>query len=416
MSSLIRFSVYASFLIFIAMPSILNSYAYLPDEMSLSDALLVNAHNSPCSIAYGWRYAQQKGTLVDQWMAGARGMKINFHWRKPMSFTEHISTLMNEKATNINNSVTVDSQESLIKRWFKKAKKAVSGAVKTVSQKFMSQEEKKPFIGLCHEPDGANNCMLSAYLQKSGEVDSALSYFTQFAQLMKNNPDDVAIIIIEDYLNRRSEKNGTHNYSYEDVQKALNDVIEQSGLASYALKLESKYFSENPEKWPTVGELREKNKRLLLFTHSPHHAANSLYLNYYGPNTFRRSHWAYDWEADLGQRCRLLYDSNATMFMISHGAEVSLPVGTVPSGVLALLQKFGFKPTVDGGGQVKGTDYKNLNSEKNIRQRIADCQKESTSTPVSVIGLDFVEEGDVYNTVKKINNERAQALGLQLKS
>lgn len=415
MYSAIRYMTYVLFLSFFFIPLNIDSYAYLPDDMSLSDALLVNAHNSPCSIAYGWRYAQQKGTLQSQWNAGARGMKINFHWRKPMSFTQHISTLMNEKAADIHDSIAIEPEEKLIKRWFLKAKKALSGVVKNVSEKFTPKKDSEPFVALCHEPDGRNNCMLSAYLQKSGEVDSALSYFTQFSELMKNNPNDVAIIIIEDYLNRGSEKNGTANYSNEDIQKALDGIIEKSGLSEYALKLDPKYFSNNPEKWPTIGELRQNNKRLLLFTGIYNHAADSPYLNYYGEPTFRRSHWEYDWENDLGKACKLLYNSNATMFMISHGAEVSLPVGTIPSGILSLLKKFGFNPQAPGGGKIKGVDYKILNNEKNIRQRISDCQAASSSTPVSVIGLDFVEEGDVYNTIKKINKERAEVLGLQLK-
>lgn len=411
MLTIVSFSLIGAF----SIPSTVNAYAYLPDEMSLSDVLLVNAHNSPCSVAYGWRYAQQKGTLVDQWMAGARGMKINFHWRKPMSFTQHVSTLMNETMTDIHQSTHPESQDGTIKRWFAKAKKTASGAVKAVSEKFMPKKDQRSFIGLCHEGNGANNCMLSAYLQKSGEVDKAVDYFTQFAQLMKSNPQDIAIIVIEDYLDRRSEKNGTSNYSQADVQKELDGIITESGLSQYALKLEPQYYSAVPEKWPSVGELRQKNKRLLLFTYDYRHAQDSPYLNYYGPQTFRRSHWAYDWEGDLGKHCQLLYDSNATMFMISHGAEVSLPMGTIPSGVLALLKKVGFDPKAPGSGAVKGIDYKKLNSEETIRQRIADCQKESPSTPVSVIGLDFVEEGGVYNTVKKINSERAHALGLQLK-
>ena len=266
--------------------------------------------------------------------------------------------------------------------------------------------------------DGANNCMLSAYLQKSNEVDTALSYFTEFAKIMEENPNDIAIIIIEDYLDRRSEKNGTNNYSDETIQKELDGLIEQSGLAKYTLKLDPKYWAQGgqtAEKWPTVGELRSSNKRLILLTDRYDHASQSPYLNPYNSETFRRSHWAYNWEADMGKTCKLLYESNATMFIISHGAEVSLQAGSIPSGALSLLRKFGFKPATPDGAAVKGINYKILNNEKHIRQRIADCQKESSLTPVSVIGLDFVEEGNVYDTIKKINSERAQALGFSLK-
>lgn len=397
----------------------LHTYRYLPDEMSLSDTLLVNAHNSPQSFAYNWRYAQQKGTLRDQWNAGARGMKVNFHWRKPMSFTEHIGTLAQKQATNGKNNLTVTHEQTGIKKWISKAKEKAFGAVHYVSGKFVPKENNnKPFIALGHEPDGANNCMLSAYLQKSDEVDSALWYFTEFAKVLEENPQDIALIVIEDYLNRKSELNGTSGYSDEFIQKELDSLIEQSGLAQYTFKLDPKYFAQGDkvaEKWPTVGQLRSTNKRLILLTDNHYHATQSPYLNPYGSETFRRSSWAYDWEKDIGKTCKLLYPSNATMFMITHGAEVSLKAGSIPSGVLSLLRKFGFKPATSEGAAVKGVDYSVLNNEKNIRQRITDCQQQSSLSPVSVIGLDFVEEGNVYDTIKKINTERAINLGFAIK-
>lgn len=405
--------------LFLTLHSMTHTYSYLPDEMSLSDTLLINAHNSPQSFAYSWRYAQQKGTLRNQWKAGARGMKINFHWRKPLSFTEHIGTLIQKKTEASKNNLLSLPEERGIREWFNKAEEKAIDAMHYVSGKFVPKENNnKPFIALGHEPDGASNCMLSAYLQKSNEVDTALSYFTEFAKIMKENPNDIAIIIIEDYLDRRSDQNGTNNYSDETIQKELDGLIEQSGLAQYALKLDPKYWAQGgrtAEKWPTVGELRNSNKRLILLTDRYNHAVQSPYLNPYNSETFRRSHWAYNWEADMAKTCKLLYESNATMFIITHGAEVSLQEGSIPSAVLYLLRKFGFKPATPDGAAIKGIDYKILNNEKNIRQRIADCQKKSCLTPVSVIGLDFVEEGNVYETIKKINRERAQAFGLKLK-
>jgi hypothetical protein len=400
-----------------------HPYAYLPDGMSLSNTLLVNAHNSASSLAYGWRYAQQKGTLRQQWNAGARGMKINLHWRTPLSFAEHMAELSGRQLDSAHQKLQEQQQASQNQSFLQKIKsKAVSGlqSVTKVFAKKPSDQKTEPFIALCHEEDTGGNCMLSAYVQKAGEVDKAFDYLKEFATLMKENPDDIAVIIFDDYLNNATDRNGASIYNHNEIQKKLDGLIESSGLSEYALKIDgNKYFAHNgkqPALWPTIGEMRASNKRLILFTINTMHALNSPYLNPFNDDVIRRAHWEYDAEGDLGKSCRLLNNSNATLFMISHGTEASIQTGTVPSFALSILKKFGFNPKAPGGGAIKGTNYKELNSEKNIRQRITDCQKASSLTPVAIIGLDFLEEGNVYDTIKKINLERALEQGQTLRN
>lgn len=50
-------------------------------------------------------------------------------------------------------------------------------------------------------------------------------------------------------------------------------------------------------------------------------------------------------------------------------------------------------------------DYTVVNSKKIIMQRCADCQK-AGGMPPTILSLDFVDKGDVYKTIKEINQER----------
>lgn len=372
--------------------TVVYSYDYLPDDMSLSDALLLLAHNSPQNKESGWLYAQQKGSLEKQWAAGARGGKINLHWRKEESPVRQI--------------IRQAEKEQAVH------KPSVWKRIKCFFTGEDPEKRREPYIALCHDPDSTSNCILSIF-QKTGGIEPAEGFLRQFAQLLAKNPKDVAIIIFEDYLQQASQKNNAVLYTPEQRRKKLEQMLERSGLAQYALLLKPEHRTK---KWPTVGEMRRTGKRVILFTQESNHAKNSPYLNDWNNDPkdqshgefARATHWEYRWQDDLGKTCKMYIQNNSQAFLAVHGAGFSIPKGTKTGNLIEFINKI--KQIEASGVKVEETDYNVLNSEKIIRQRLEDCQK-AEKIPVSMILMDYVEiPGTVYETIKKINMERIKKL------
>ena len=408
---------YGLFVLLVCYVHCLFPYAYLPDDMSMSKVLIAIAHNSSQSKKYGWRYYQQLGTIKQQWDAGARGGKINLHWRLPMGVDDQVARFLGKK----------------VGRVYRSTKQLITG-----------KKRAEPFIGLCHDPDGASNCFLSRVVQKKGEIGRALNYFKTFAQLLKENQNDVAIILLEDYLGKRSAANQADQYDFDDTNRILDDILVRSGIAQYAFKLEPQYYlhieqeeqeeskdeeggqvdlAEQEEKivektvsaetWPTVGELRKSGKRVLIFIDQESRKQSSLYLNYLH-DAFAKSSWAYDWKKELKEgKCSLYTQGKAGKFApklkqgfeISHGPESSIPKESKKAYAIEYARRSKIALT-----RLQIGDYNYINSRAVLKKRVADCAKQDTGSPPNVITLDFVETGDLYNSIKEINMNRYQKL------
>ena len=353
-------------------------YNYLPDHMPLNKVILIIAHNAAQTKAYGWRYYQQLGPIAQQWNAGARGSKINLHWRRPISTAAQLEGKLEE---------TLEGKKAgtLLKKARGAVGKVFGGKEKTI----------EPFIGLCHESDGKSNCFVSATIQKKGEIDKAIDLFKDFAQLLKNNPQDVAVIILENYLHQRSEANGALNYTDQEVDQKLDKIIEESGLAAYSYKLEK-------EPWPTIGKMRTSGKRLLIFNSK----RPTKYTNDYHSN-FNATHWNIDLLKDINAGvCKLTrndtYQPNIPGFIVGNNYEQSISVESKKGKLLRGIQKVGIK--TDTKDHIIGTsDYKIINSKDMINKRISSCEKRGT---VTTLGLDMVEVGQAAAAVRDINMER----------
>ncbi len=344
-----------------------DGYAYFPNDMPLSDLLLILAHNSAQNKDDGWIYAQQKGNLEKQWNAGARGAKLNLHWYKPRS----------------------------------KFKQVFSGVFNIgVSKK---KKRSKPYIALAHESDGKTNCFFSV-LQKWGKLAKAEDYLRKFVALLKKNPKAVSVIILEDYLQDASEKNNALIYTKAQRKEKLHEMLKKSGMAQYAFKLNNNHASGD---WPTVGELRKSNKRVILLTNSYYHASNSPYLNF-SPRFLNTTHWEYDWRKDLYKRCKLFNTKKTKAFLVVHGSEISIPKGSKSRVLLRVINKI--KPIKAQGFDMRETDYGVFNSEHVVKNRLNDCLKTRNIQP-SLLLMDYIEISDkkgkaVKNTIEGINKER----------
>ncbi len=342
----------------------LYSYDYIPDDVSVSDILLIFSHNSAQSKAYGWWYHQQLGTLQEQWKAGMRGGKLNLQWRWPLFRNE--------------------TPENRCLNW-----------------------RPTPFIALAHEPDPTDNCAVSL-LQKTGEVMKAVDYLKELTTLIKKNPKDIVILVLEDYLDRTSSANGADDYSPDQIRELLHQMLEDSGISKYALKLGDEYRAKDGHKalkWPTIGEMRRTNKRVIIFDDDPVNTQDSPILNYRSSDILRTTDWR-TWENDMKNNTCTMMDDNrqTTGFLVVQGLEMSIQKGTPLGDALDFVNKI--KELVVQGVPIKTADYEYMNSEPVLRKRIDLAQQASPGTPPSILCIDYLEVGDVYNTVKKINLER----------
>jgi len=113
--------------------------------------------------------------LKKQWEAGARGGKINLMWRKNLF-------------------------------------------------------QKEPYIALCHESDGGNNCGLSA-LQCGGRSPKRLSIiFVILLGCSSRIHGMWQLSFLKNYLDKKTEKNGAIHFTDNEVNEKLQAVIVESGL------------------------------------------------------------------------------------------------------------------------------------------------------------------------------------------
>lgn len=362
------------------------TYDYLPDSISMSHVLLPIAHNCTQSHAYGWLYYQQLGTIEDQWTAGARGGKLNLHWRLDISRAEQIAQA----------SEKTEAGAFLKKQW-NKIKEFLSFNQTAESPK------QKPFIALCHEEDGSSNCLLSATAQKITALDAAEKRFQDFASLLSANPRDIVIIILESYLYETSAKTNTDGMSYADTLEVLHEALIKSGLARFAYKFSDVYYTQSLL-WPTVGELRATDKRALIFIDDTGLSSPSPYLN--NTKLFDQTAWGGDWQENLEKkRCSLYRNTGRKALLASIGPDASIPSNSIGGWLLKFAKYVGIDTAFERY-EVKPTNYEQVNSAQTIRSWLDICGNAHKSNPVNILSLDMIEIGDVYRTVKEINTQR----------
>lgn len=397
----------------------------LDDDMSVSDVLLLSAHNTSQSRDMGWLYYQQIGTLREQWRAGARGGKLNLFWRKPV---KPVKQLMQQGVEALKEKLNDPSDDACRKRLIK----ATIALFKTGIRFSGGDSGVAPFIALGHAPrgDAQNNCFLSV-LQKGGkELDAAVNFCEEYAQLLKDNPNELIIIVLESYLRIASASNGSSGFTDQDVAQQLNAMIEKSGLHEYAYKLDSKHreiHGKPAEKWPTVGELRKQNKRAIIFIKDKYLAENSPYLTRLDKHVALRTQWRTDWETLKQQaendicEIRSSNPSQVKGFFVGWNPQSSLQEGTFPGVIGTLikwLEKLGVTFDLPDGSDITVSDYDVVNSYDNIMRRVSGCSDHiraqrgdkvtdyASPTPVNLIGIDMVCVGRAADAVREINQMR----------
>jgi hypothetical protein len=339
----------------------------LPDNMPANEVMFVGAHNAAMSSAEGWVYAQQSQDLEGLWKAGVRSAKIPLHWYQPEDPVHPVG---------------------LAKKGLSILKGIVKGKI----------EPAKPYLALCHEFPANNNCRLTV-LQRAGKPpQDSLQFFTRLAKLMSENPKEVFILILESYTNQRSKTNGAAQYSDADARQILQADLEKSGLARFAYKLTASQSTQNAS-WPTLGDLRKQQKRVIIFTTNMQDVEGSSYLNPLH-SFFRSTHW----ETAKIENCGMADDHTpAGLFHMGVGPEASIPHDSVLGKGLKMINK------IKNTGIVQQSDYAKVNSKEEILKRIEKCHAvQPDAKHPNIISGDYVEKGDMKNVINDLNAKHAE--------
>lgn len=319
---------------------------YLPDDLSLSSVSFVGAHNSSISKEKGWIYAQQAVGLEKQFTQyGVRAFKVPLHWYNPaLTATGWVRRLLGLK-------------------------------------------KKAPYIALCHESHGGDNCFLTR-LQRTlmAAPEPALDYLITLRKLLESNPDEVVILILEDYLSSKTKENGMKGDGLS-IKEQLGELLEQAGLTEYIYVLGKDYQAQD---WPTLGTLRHENRRLIIISNRSEDGMDHVSL-------YRETAFQYTLNDLLNGNDDEQLRGNSRdrtgrshFFLMNHFVEYSVSRDSVEGLFLRFVPEAVAHRVNDA---LDSVDYSELNAYPLVMDRIAHLTELQGRFP-NIVLIDFVNKGD----------------------
>ncbi len=277
----------------------------------LDEVVFPATHNAMASSSLGWLWPHQDGDLSVQLEAGVRALLIDVHYGDT---NEEIAGYLETFPT---------STRAIMRRVIAAADDSLRG----------------DGLFLCH-----NLCSLGGT-----PLESALGDIRAF---LDRYPNEVVILIIQD-------------------EAATGDIVqafEASGLAQYA------YAQPPGEKWPTLGEMIERNKRLVVFGERGG-----------SPPEWYMHFWDYAQETNYSYKSSTAFDC--------------APNRGNPDGSLFLLNHWVARRAPDRA------DARFVNSYRFMLGRAEICTDERGLKP-NVVAVDFFSIGDLFKVVEKLNGLR----------
>ncbi len=266
------------------------------DTRRYNEVCWLTAHNAHVSEQDGWLYAQQSLDFKGQFEYGVRSFMIDLHWYKPLGSAEPYIALCHEDL---------------------KAKEMLSPVL------------------------GEQNCLVTRLALFAKSPKPVTYFFDQVHDWLESDPNTIITVHLESYLG-------------PDSSHALHKALETSKVQDYI------YVPVHGQRWPTLGELRQSNKRLIIF--SDNVADSCIYTQAYRETRY-----------DLGTYpgCEMRMDrrgKSSSLFVMNHFYKFSYDVPGV------------------------GTSFDEINAFEKISTRINECYKTQKRLP-NFIAADFVEEG-----------------------
>ncbi|MEN9644150.1 MAG: hypothetical protein RL238_819 [Actinomycetota bacterium] len=302
-------------------------------DLRLDEVTLAGTHNSMASPAYaGWLFAEQIDPIGTQLRSGARALLLDAHYGRKSTVKVPGSNVP-LVITDIAGEFAVPGAELPDEGIRQRAEELAASAPSSGS----GRRE----VYLCH-----NYCELGAVKM----VDEMVSV----RRFLEINPSEIVVIVVQDAV------------SSADIAA----VVEQAGLLDMVATLD-------PSKpLPTLGELVDSNRRLVMFAERGDDDAPGWYQRAY-------DHWfqetVYKFDAIKDFTCEPNRgDADNPLFLLNHWVSASPP-----------------DPSLAGKANARAV----------FAQRVTQCRRDRGLTP-NVIAVDFSSRGDVVGVANDLTDSR----------
>jgi hypothetical protein len=302
-------------------PLACNGYPQLCDKR-LDEVVLAGTHNSMSNQEIpGWMFPQQEASIPHQLRDGIHALLIDVHYGFPGGARIKTDT----------------STEPLMDKVRAALGDQGFGAALRIRNHLVGVDEKHRRLYLCH-----GLCELGAY-----EFEPALRGVRDF---VVGHPDEVLVVIIEDYVDPREEA----------------AAFERAGLADFVFK------GASGPPWPTLRELIESEQRVVAFLESGRPGVPWLRPAF---ESVRETPYSFHKPEDFSCRANR-GDDAGSLFLINNW------IDTAPAP--------------------KPSNAAIVNADGFLYTRAEKCAQQRSHIP-NIIAVDFYRTGDLLKVVDRLN-------------
>lgn len=289
------------------------------DDRKYSEVCWLTTHNAFANDSKGWSYSQQNLDIDEQYELGVRSFMVDLYLFQPGN--------------------------------------TVNEAGETITP--------EPVVAMCHEPGflGGSNCLTTRLMLKNGEPEPFLNVLLQIKEWLEQDLETIITLQVES------------RFGVDGAEEALSNLLKEAELIEYL------YIPQvEPEEirdWPMLGQMRESNRRLVLFSDNPNDGF--IHTSAYRETRFDLSRFS---QCEMREDNR---DINKIMplFVLNHFHSISMRLN-------------GF-----------WRNYESVNSYQKIMERVGLCEAEHNMLPNFLV-LDFIEEGSFGGALQAVSDINLQ--------
>jgi hypothetical protein len=310
-------------------------------DRPLDQTAFAATHNAMSATSNeGFLFGMQEAGFADQLRDGVRALLIDAHYGQPTESGEiktDLSDLTGAERKTYEQELGTDGLEAALRIRDRVVNSPTTG---------------ERDVYLCHR-----FCELGAV--------PVLDAFRTYRDFLAANPDEVLVIVIEDYV------------APEDIEKA----VVKSGLIDYVHK-----GAVGPP-WPTLQEMIDSGGRALIMAEKD---AGGGEIPWY--------HEVYD---ELVQETPFRFRNPEALTDRAGLAASCEPNRGPDDATMCLINHW-----VDTSPAPRPSNARKVNAEEVLLKRIRRCER-IRGLPAGLIAVDFYREGDVFEVVEQLNAERA---------